>query len=297
VADGAQDGVDGVACGAEEAVSFEQAVGLHVAEHGFDGVPAAHLAADGGGGDAAGVGDDDLEPVPLEPVAAVAAVDIGAPDRAAGEPGDLVELPGEAVAVIGAARQGPRAEHELAAGPAGVGDGEGGLHAELVSGAGLAAGDAFDLGRVEGVELAGVAGFLVADALCPRERLGEGGLARGIACDLAGDVADDPAEEGAQAAQVAHALLVAAAVQQARGLAPGMACDAGEGLAQRHTLPACQRREPLHGAQHQVAVGRVGDRLGLHGGVDDDPLHRGGLHGAAALRDGQRVGEQRLTGS
>jgi hypothetical protein len=33
---------------------------------------------------------DDLEALALEPVAAIAAVDIGAPDRPAGEPGDLV---------------------------------------------------------------------------------------------------------------------------------------------------------------------------------------------------------------
>ena len=92
---------------------------------------------------------------------------------------------------------------------------------------------------------------------------------------------------------MAHALLVAAPVQ-ARGLAAGMARDAGVGLAQRHALLARQRREPLHGAQHQVAVGGIGDGLGLHGGVDGHALHRPGLHGAAVARDGEGVGEQGL---
>jgi hypothetical protein len=169
-----------------------------VTEHGFDAVATAHLAADGGRGDTAAVGDDDLEALALQPVAAIAAVDIGTPDRPAGEPGDLVELAGEAVAVVGVARQGPRAERELASRPAGVGDGEGGLDAELVSGARLAAGDALHFRRMEGVELAGIARALVADALRSRERLGESGLAHRVAGDLAGDVADDPAEEGAR---------------------------------------------------------------------------------------------------
>ncbi len=195
-----------------EVVSFEQAVGLHVAEHGLDGVPPSHLAADGGREDAAGLGDHDLQSLARDAVAAVAAIDIGAPDRAAGEAGDLVDLGRGAVAVIGVSRQGLCAEHELAAGPAGVGDGDGGLHAELVAGAGLAAGDAFGLWRVEGVELVGVARALAMDAPGALQRLGAGRLARGIALDLAGDVADQPTEEGAQLAQMAHALLVAAAI-------------------------------------------------------------------------------------
>ena len=38
VADGAEDGVDGVAVMAVEVVSFEQTIGFHVAEHGLDAV-------------------------------------------------------------------------------------------------------------------------------------------------------------------------------------------------------------------------------------------------------------------
>ena len=78
VADGAEDGVDGVAVMAVEVVSFEQTIGFHVAEHGLDAVSSAHLAADGRREDAAGVGDHDLQSLARDAVAAVAAIDIGA---------------------------------------------------------------------------------------------------------------------------------------------------------------------------------------------------------------------------
>ena len=133
VPDGAKNGVDGVTLGAVEEVSFGRAVGLHVAGHGLDGVPPSHLAADGGREDAAGSGDHDPQSLARDAVAAAAAIDMGAPDRAAGEAGDLADPGREAVAVMGVSRQGLRAGHEPAAGPAGVGDGDGGLHAEPVS--------------------------------------------------------------------------------------------------------------------------------------------------------------------
>ena len=127
-------------------VSLEQAVGFHVADDGFDAVSPAHLAADGARDDTAGVGDHGLQVFAKDTVPAIAAVDIGAADLATCEAGDLVDLGGEAVAIVRVARQGPGDEHELAPGSAGVGDGEGGLHAEFVAVAGLAPGDAFALG-------------------------------------------------------------------------------------------------------------------------------------------------------
>ena len=112
VADGAEDGVDGVAVMAVEVVSFEQTIGYHVAEHGLDGVPPSHLAADGRREDAAGSGDHDLQSLARDAVAVAAAIDMGAPDRAAGEAGDLSDPGREAVAVMGVsatARCAPRA--------------------------------------------------------------------------------------------------------------------------------------------------------------------------------------------
>ena len=52
------------------------------------------------------------------------------------------------MAVVGIARQHPCAEYELPALAALVGDGQGGLYAELVPCSSLALADAFDLGRV-----------------------------------------------------------------------------------------------------------------------------------------------------
>lgn len=68
-------------------------------------VASSHLAADGGGGDASRLRDGDVEAVTLDPVAAVAAIHVGAPDGGAGQLFDLVDLSGKAVAVIRIAGQ------------------------------------------------------------------------------------------------------------------------------------------------------------------------------------------------
>jgi hypothetical protein len=90
-------------------------------------------------------------------------------------------------------------------------------------------------------------GAPVMDAPGALRRPGEGRLARGIALDLAGDFADQPTGEGARLARIAHALLVAAAMQEPRGLAPGVARDAGAGPARRHALAARGIRWPSAG--------------------------------------------------
>ena len=77
-------------------------------------------------------------------VAAVALLDIGALDRAAGELLGGVDDDSERVTVIEVARQRLGMEHELAARSAGIGGDDRGLYAELVGGAGLALADAFD---------------------------------------------------------------------------------------------------------------------------------------------------------
>ena len=112
VADGAEDGVDGVAVWTLEVVSFEQTIDFHVAEHGLDAVSSAHLAADCGRDDATGVGDHDLQVLARDAVAAIATVDVGATDRGGRvSRATWSDLGREAVAVIGVSRQGPGAEH------------------------------------------------------------------------------------------------------------------------------------------------------------------------------------------
>lgn len=102
VADGDQDGVDGIAGGAGKVVAFQQAIGLGMADDRLDGISSPQLAFDGGRGDAAGVGDVDLG-FPAMFVAFVATIDIGPFDGDAGQTLNLCDLPGEGVAIVGVA--------------------------------------------------------------------------------------------------------------------------------------------------------------------------------------------------
>jgi hypothetical protein len=128
-------------------------------------------------------------------VAAIALVDIGALDRAAGELRGGVDRAAERMSVIRVARECLGVEHELAARSSGIGGDDRGFDAELVRGAGLALTDAFDLRRVEGIELPSALALLLgADLLGKRQRPLESRLEFGPVGDLAADVADDAAE-------------------------------------------------------------------------------------------------------
>lgn len=96
-------------------VSFQQTVGLEVADDRPNGAASAHLAADGWGFDAPGLAEGDVEAFSANLVATVAAIHIGALDADAGQAGGLVDLTGQGVAVIGCARQYLDPEDELAA--------------------------------------------------------------------------------------------------------------------------------------------------------------------------------------
>ncbi|KDM67803.1 hypothetical protein ACIDI_24c00300 [Acidiphilium sp. JA12-A1] len=66
-----EDGVDGITVDAEQEVSPQMAIGLHVADDGLDGGAAAQLAADGGGDAAFLAGDEDPSALGFDAVAAV----------------------------------------------------------------------------------------------------------------------------------------------------------------------------------------------------------------------------------
>ena len=78
MADGGEDGVDRVAVGAEQEVAVQQAVGLHVADDGLDGVAPPELAPDGGREATFLPADEDAGAVGV--MAAISAIDIGALD-------------------------------------------------------------------------------------------------------------------------------------------------------------------------------------------------------------------------
>ena len=152
MADRGEDGVGGVAIAALEIAAAEMAVGLHVSDHGFDGGAASELALDGAEDAALLTGDEDPTWIGRI-VAAISLVDIGALDFAAGELFGLFDDGAERVAVVRIAGQRLGVQHELTARRAGIGGDDRCLDPELVGRAGLALADAFDLGRVEGIEL------------------------------------------------------------------------------------------------------------------------------------------------
>jgi len=239
------------------------------------------------------VGDIDLG-LSAMLVALVATIDIGALDGDAGEALDLLDLAAEGVAVIGISGQRLHADDELTAGSACVGHRDRCLHPELVARPRLALGDAFHLGGVQGIELVGVASLLGEDLRHPLAGDGERGLEFLIPGDPAADVAVKPAQPGPQFANPAHRLFVPAAMDQSRDIAAGLAADPQERLAQLDAVLFRQLVQPLDAAHQQVAVGGMGNRLGLHRRVHRDPFaslrrHRSGFH-----RHAQRFGEQQL---
>ena len=94
VACGGQDKIGGIALWPEQEFATEVAVVGHVADDGLDGVVPLPLLSHGGRGAALLAGEDDAGLVGV--MAAVAAVDVGAPDPDAGGPlslGRLANLP------------------------------------------------------------------------------------------------------------------------------------------------------------------------------------------------------------
>ena len=171
---------------------------LEMADHGLDGRPAPHLAADGFGDAADLAGDPDPEPVGIV-VAAIALVTMDAVHRDTCELFEIGDDGTERVAVIGVAVQRLGVQHELPA----LGRGDRGdnrdLAAELVGRPGLALADALHLGCMQRVDLGpALALLLLADPQREIEQRAKAIPERCVTLDLAPDVADDAAEPGAQ---------------------------------------------------------------------------------------------------
>ena len=128
--------------------------------------------------------------------------------------------------------------------------------------------------------------------------LGQGdgkGLAQGlVVLGLAGDVTDQAPQAAAQELD----LLVHALELFGMGVAPGHhrrpLGHADIGLAQRHAMGLGQLAElPDRGFQ-ELGVGREGDVLGLHRGVDADPGQIALLQGPGLVGDAQGLGQERV---
>jgi hypothetical protein len=180
-----KDDVGRIALAPLEMTAAEVSVGLHVTDHRLDGRAAPELTFDHPKDATLLAGDEDPSRV-CRLVTAIALVDIGPLDRAAGRLLGGFDDVAERVAVIWVARQRPGVQHELAARCAGVGGDDWGFNAELIRGRGLALADSFDLGRIEGTELpSALALFLGADLRGAWKRLLEPSLMLGLAFDLA----------------------------------------------------------------------------------------------------------------
>jgi hypothetical protein len=85
---------------------------------------------------------------------------------------------------------------------------------------------------------------------------------------------------------------MAAGVDEAAHLALGAGGQAQKGLAQLNPMFPRKPVEPFDPAQEQVTVGGMGHGLGLHAGVDRDPLQARGRQSLAAGRSRDGLGQQ-----
>ena len=173
-----------------------------------------------------------------------------------------------------------------------IGGDDGGLDPELIGRAGFAFADALGLWGMEGIQLpTALALLLGADLAGARERGFERGLDVLPAGDLTANVPDQSAEPGAQDAQLPSVAVELFGV----GIAPRHhrrpLGDTDVGLPQPDPVLLRQAVEPLDRRVQQFGVGREGDVLGLHGGVDRDPLKVAGPQRAAGMCHPQALGQ------
>ncbi len=154
VASGGEDGVGGVALGSGEVVSAHAMLGFGVSDDRFDRGAAAQLAFDGLGDATSLARDIDLKLVfGRGVVAAIAAVGDDAGEVGADLGLDLRDHGGERVTVVGVAGQRLGMGDELTTLGAIERGGERHLDPELVGAMGFSLANAFDLGRVQGIDL------------------------------------------------------------------------------------------------------------------------------------------------
>jgi hypothetical protein len=192
-------------------------------------------------------------------VAAIAAIDIEPRDRCAGETLDLAGGGMQGVPVIRIAWQRHHAEDEAA--PVRHGDTD--LDAELVLLVRLAFGEAFDLGSVQGIELAGVVPLLGEQPIDQGEGAGKVRRQGLIAGELAPDVARHPAEKGLEPLDFTLGTVVLAGMQIRAGLAQRPLAEPRIALAQAEAVPGGEADQDLAATMIEPGIGGMGYRLRL----------------------------------
>jgi hypothetical protein len=105
-----------------------------------------------------------------------------------------------------------------------------------------------------------------------------------MSCGLAADVTDQPAKPGAQDAQFSTVAVELFGMGVASRHHRRPLGDAHVGLPQPHPVLAGHAIEPPDRRVQQLGIGREADVLGLHRGVDRDPLKVTGPQRAAFVR-------------
>src|ERR1700722_10522433 len=230
-------------------VATHAVVVLEMADHGLDGRSATHLASDGLGDTPDLAGDPDLEPIRVV-----------------------------VTAIIGVAVQRLGVQHELSAPGRGDWRGNRDLATELVGSPCLAAADALDLGRVQRIDLrAALTLLLVTNTQRQIEQRAEAVFERRVALDLAANVTDDAAEPRAQELQLPPGAFELMRMRVAANHDGGALGHAPIALAQFDAIAFGQIDQLLDGAVGEPGIGRMRDRLLLHGGVHHDPFEILGL--------------------
>jgi hypothetical protein len=115
-----------------------------------------------------------------------------------------------------------------------------------------------------------------------------------MAGDLAADVAGQPADPGAQQLQLPTITVELLGVSVAARHHGGVLGDAQVGLPQPHPVRLGKPAQSPDGRMQKLGVGREGDGLGLHRGIDRDPLQVLGPQRAALVRHPQALGQQQF---
>ena len=278
-----------------EAVAVHAVAVLEMPDHRFDSGTPFHLTFDGGRDAALLTGGKDAQFIDAgRVVAAVAGIGEDAFERGAGELFDLGNHGLKRMAIVRPPRQGLGVDGELPALATVQRCRDGNLDAELIGFVGLALADAFHLGRVQGVNLGQeVALLLRHHPLAQPQRAPEHILQRRIAFGLALNVADGAAKESLEFPKLAARPLELLGVSIALVLDQGALAEAHITLTEIDPGPLRLFDQTLARLVDQLGVGREGDVLLRHRGVDHGAGEVGGLRGPGLHRHRQALLQQR----
>ena len=266
-------------------ISAQPSIHLHVPDGRLDGAASFDHGRQGSRHPSALTRSQDLQPFDLR--ALVALVDDGGLGLLIGQDADLLNGLSQRVAVVRVARHAAAAHHQAFLERGGDAD----LHAELIGGSRLAFADAFDLGRVQRVQLVFVLGFLRQNAAHAVQQIfGFGFGLLGQFVELAANLAVHATHAGLQGLDHPSHAPVLFGVGVAADLCGHARALPVVVLPQRQTLLVGQLDQMLAALLQQAAVGGMGDSLGHDSRVDDDPVHAGAFDQACGAGgfDGHR---------